>query len=158
MIERLLLLSLLVLLSLAAVALWRWRLRRRLAAFSRLPAPDCLADLDLRLVPAVLYFTTPTCSQCRLQQTPILQQLSTEWGDDVHLCKVDAVEYEELARFFGILTVPSTVVLDANRRTVVINHGLAGAGRLREQVTALLGRTQQREWQMAAGTAFFSAE
>ncbi len=137
--ERLLILALLILLSLAAVYLWRWRLQRRIAALSTLPAPDCLRDLDLRPVPAVLYFSTATCSQCRLQQTPTLQRLAAEWGDAVHLCKVDAVAYEELTRHFGILTVPSTVVLDANRRTVAINHGLAGAERLREQLAGVLG-------------------
>lgn len=142
MLERLLLLTFLSLLSLAAVGLWRWRTQRRLAALGRLPAPDCLRDLDLRPVPAILYFTTPTCSQCRLQQTPILQRLSAEWGDDVHLCKVDAVEYEELARYFGILTVPSTVILDATLHTVAINHGLATAERLRAQVMTQIGKTQ----------------
>jgi thioredoxin 1 len=142
MLERLLFLALLTLLSLAAVALWRWRTQRRLTALGRLPAPDCLADLDLRPVAAVLYFSTPTCSQCRLQQTPILQRLSAEWGDDVHLCQVDAVKYEELARYFGILTIPSTVVLAASRRTIAINHGLATAERLRGQVMAQMGGTQ----------------
>ncbi len=141
MLERLFLLALLALLSLAAVGLWRWRTQRRAVALSRLPAPDCLRDLDLRPVPAVIYFTTPTCSQCRLQQTPILQRLSAEWGDDVHLCKVDAVAYEELARYFGILTVPSTVVLDATLRTVAINHGLATAEQLRAQVMTQIGGT-----------------
>lgn len=137
--ERLLILALLILVSLAAVYLWRWRLQRRIAALAALPAPDCLRDLDLRPVPAVLYFATSTCSQCRLQQTPILQRLTAEWGDDVHLCKVDAVAYEELTQHFGILTVPSTVVLDAHRRTVAINHGLASAERLRDQMAGLLG-------------------
>lgn len=137
--ERLLFLALLVLLALAAVALWRWHWQRRTAALGRLPAPDCLRDLDLRPVPAVIYFSTPSCSQCRLQQAPILQRLSAEWGDDVHLCQVDAVAYEELARYFGILTVPSTVVLDAHQRIVAINHGLAGAERLAAQLRTQMG-------------------
>lgn len=134
MLDRLALVVLFVLMAWGAVTLWRHVQRRHLTALNRLPGPACLAKLGLRPVPAVLYFTTATCSQCRLRQTPILRQLEAEWGDTVHVCTVDAVAYEALARHFGILTVPSTVVLDARRRVVAINHGLAEASRLREQV------------------------
>ncbi|MCS7039967.1 MAG: thioredoxin family protein [Anaerolineae bacterium] len=134
MLDRLVLVVLLILLAWGGVVLWRRYQRWHLDALNRLPGPDCLADLSLRPVPAILYFTTATCSQCRLRQTPILRQLEAEWGDAVHICTVDAVAYEALARHFGILTVPSTVVLDARRRVVAINHGLAEASRLRQQI------------------------
>jgi thiol-disulfide isomerase/thioredoxin len=139
MLERFLLVVLFILVAWAVVALWRLYQRRHLAALNRLPGPDCLADLGLRPVPAVLYFTTATCGQCRLRQTPILRQLEAEWGDAVHVCTIDAVAYEALARHFGIVTVPSTVVLDVHRRVVAINHGLAEASKLRDQV-GLTGR------------------
>jgi thioredoxin 1 len=85
--------------------------------------------------PALLYFTTPTCTQCRLQQTPILQQLAQATGVAVHT--IDAVEQDALARHFGILTVPTTIWLDQAQRPAVVNHGLAPLVQLRQQAAAL---------------------
>ncbi len=140
MLERLILVVVLLLLAWGAVALGRVYRRRHLVALNRLPGPACLVELNLRPVPAVLYFTTSTCGQCRLRQTPILRRLEAEWGEAVHVCTIDAVAYQDLARHFGIFTVPSTVVLAADRRVVAINHGLVEAARLREQVGRLLGQ------------------
>ena len=82
--------------------------------------------------PAVLYFTTPDCAQCRLQQAPILRQLAAKVDVAVH--KLDAVEQEALARFYGIMTVPTTVVLDPQLRPVAVNHGVAPLPKLLAQV------------------------
>jgi len=82
-------------------------------------------------------FTTPECTQCRLRQTPILEQLLSELDYPVVLHKVDALEREDLARQYGVLTVPTTVVLDATGRPRAINHGLATANRLRRQLKEL---------------------
>lgn len=49
---------------------------------------------------------------------------------------VDAVAHEELARFYGIMTVPSTVLLNARLQPVAINHGFAPEDRLAQQLHA----------------------
>ncbi len=134
---------LLILLGFAAllalsVPAWRWYVRQRLQAVRQSPLPPGLVALDLPARPVVLYFTTPTCSQCRFQQTPILAGLGAVWGEHVHVRKVDALEQDGLARHYGILTVPSTVVLDDDHQVVAVNHGLAAAERLAAQITPVL--------------------
>ena len=47
-------------------------------------------------------------------------------------------EARTLADFYGVLTVPTTVVLDERRRPAHINHGLAPAPVLLTQVLPLL--------------------
>jgi thioredoxin 1 len=107
-----------------------WR-TRQLAAKT---APDEVAQW-LPNGPALLYFTSPTCTQCRLQQSPILRQLAQALPISIHT--IDAVEHERLARFFGIMTVPTTIWLDAQRRPAVINHGLTLLPQLRQQASQL---------------------
>jgi thioredoxin 1 len=91
---------------------------------------------QLPVGPALLYFTTPTCAQCRLQQAPILEQLAQNM--DVAVYTLDAVEQEQLARFFGIMTVPTTVWLDDQQHPIAINHGLAKLPQLRQQAALLM--------------------
>ncbi len=138
MIDRLLILLGFAVLLALSVAAWRWYARQRVQAVRQSPLPPDLVALDLPARPVVLYFTTPTCSQCRYQQTPILTRLGAVWGDDVHVRKVDALEQDGLARHYGILTVPSTVVLAGDRQVVAVNHGLAAADRLAAQITPVL--------------------
>jgi len=84
--------------------------------------------------PAVLYFTTAECAQCRLQQTPILAQLQAKVDVAVH--KLDAIEQAALAQVYGIMTVPTTVVLDTQLRPVAINHGVTPLQKLQAQISA----------------------
>lgn len=127
-------LILLVAAGMLAVAylLWRWVQMRRLAMAGRDPLPAEVAALVPAGRPALLYFTTADCAQCRFRQAPILQQLSSQAGVAVHT--LDAIQHETAARFFGIMTVPTTVWLDAERRPVAVNHGLATLDQLRRQM------------------------
>jgi thioredoxin 1 len=117
----------------AWVALRFWQ-RRSLAALQQQEAPSLLDGLALG-GPALLYFNTADCGQCRFQQEPILQRLSaTVAPAALQVVPLDAIEREELARHFGIMTVPSTVLLDSTRRPVAINHGVAPLQKLQEQL------------------------
>ena len=123
-------------LALVAYGAWRWWQQRRLQRLARTtPAVSLPAGVD-GAKPAVLYFTTVDCAQCRLQQTPILAQLQNRVDVVVH--KLDAIEQEALARFYGIMTVPTTVVLDQRLQPVAVNHGVAPLQKLQEQITKLM--------------------
>jgi thioredoxin 1 len=132
MFERFLILLAVLALAAAAYLTWRAHQRRRLAAVAEQVAPPAVTQLVDGTRPAVLYFTTADCAQCRLQQTPILSQLAAKVDVAVH--KLDAVEQEALARFYGIMTVPTTVVLDPQRRPVAVNHGVTPLPKLLAQV------------------------
>ena len=94
---------------------WRsWRFRRR-------PAADLLVDSR----PLVLAFSTPDCVPCKTIQKPALEELQRRYQDRVNIREVDALAQPELAGRFGILTVPSTVVVGATGVVLAINHGAA---------------------------------
>ncbi len=138
LLERLLVLMITTGILVAVYGLWRWSQARRLAAAARHPLPPEVEAIVPTGRPALLYFTTADCVQCRVRQAPILQQLSSQAGVAVHT--LDAIQNEAAARFFGIMTVPTTVWLDAERRPVAVNHGLATLEQLQRQIAASAGR------------------
>ena len=130
LLERFIILLIAIFSFAVAYSLWRFWLQRRTRALATLDVPEAVTQLTPQ-GPALLYFTTPQCAQCRLQQTPILKQLATATEVTIHT--IDAVEQEALARFYGIMTVPSTIWLDKMHRPAAINHGLTGLAQLRQQ-------------------------
>src|SRR5687768_2696883 len=87
-------------------------------------------------VPTILYFTTPSCVQCRAQQTPAIERLRSYIGDRLQVRQVDALAEPETAERFGILTVPTTVVLDAAGKVLAVNLGFASTEKLASQLGA----------------------
>jgi thiol-disulfide isomerase/thioredoxin len=135
MFDRLIILAACALLLAVTSLLWRMWLQqqtRRLAAVDP-GGPAELAALSLTAAPAVLYFTTPTCAQCRLQQAPALVQVQERLAG-LQILKLDAMEHQRLADYYHVMTVPTTVVLDSRRQPLAVNHGLATAERLLAQV------------------------
>jgi thioredoxin 1 len=134
MLERLIILT--GVLLVAAVAWWIccvWQ-RRRLDQLQEEILPSALGHQIALGSPAVLYFTAEGCVQCKLQQTPVLERFAADTGIAVH--KLDAVVQQDLAAFYNVMTVPTTVVLDRQRRPVAINYGLAPLQKLRQQIEA----------------------
>ena len=132
MIERILILIVFVTVVVAGYWLWRQVQARRTQTLAAAAVPPALANTIDPDRPNLLYFTTEQCAQCRFQQAPILTQLQNKM--DVMIHKLDAVEQEALAHFYGIMTVPTTVVLDAQLRPVAINHGVAPLQTLQAQL------------------------
>lgn len=124
------------LLVLAAIALglvvvWlalRWRSRR----FHRNDAGDLLAVRPDR--PLIIAFSTPDCVPCRTVQKPAIDELRRRYPGRVDVRDVDATVEPALAERFGILTVPSTVVIGEGGVVLAINHGVAGWQRLAGQL------------------------
>lgn len=87
--------------------------------------------------PAIVYFTTPGCVPCRTQQQPALVQIAEDLGHDVQIIQVDATEHPESADRWGVLSAPTTFVIDATGKTRSVNHGVATADRLRQQLAQL---------------------
>jgi thiol-disulfide isomerase/thioredoxin len=131
MIERLLILIGLMLLGVLAYRLLRiWQVW----CANRAATCDPLLASMRQGIPAILYFTTPTCAPCKTQQRPAIQRLLTELGDQVQVIEVNALEHPEAADRWGVLSVPTTFILDAQGRPREINHGVAGADKLKQQL------------------------
>lgn len=130
MAERLLILAVIV----AAVAIIWLGLRWRSSRIRRRGAADLLQVLaDPQ--PLVLAFSTPECVPCRTQQKPALDELLRRYPDTLEVREVDATVQPELAERFGIMTVPTTVVINHYGRVVAINHGVARWERLASQLS-----------------------
>lgn len=54
----------------------------------------------------VIDFFATWCGPCRMM-APILEQVQNELGEKVHIYKVDVDESENLARKYGIMSIPS---------------------------------------------------
>lgn len=86
----------------------------------------------------VLAFSSPDCHQCHQLQAPALQRLLAARGEQVSVVEVDATSERALVQTYHVLTVPSTVVLDANGKAHAVNYGFAPTPRLLKQVDDLL--------------------
>jgi thiol-disulfide isomerase/thioredoxin len=84
--------------------------------------------------PAILYFTTPECVPCKTIQRPALQRLQQELGGRLQVIEVNAVEQPDLAGAWGVLSVPTTFVLDPQGRPRHVNHGVTRAEKLLQQL------------------------
>jgi thioredoxin 1 len=80
-------------------------------------------------------FSSPSCGACHTAQLPALEALEHQLGATaVRLIEVDIASQPEVARRFGIMTVPSTVILRTDGGVGAINHGFTPAARLVTQL------------------------
>ncbi|HEX6548683.1 MAG TPA: hypothetical protein VF134_08085 [Candidatus Dormibacteraeota bacterium] len=125
MIERLLIL--LALAALLAAAIWiarRWPQR---------PAPpeqvwEVLGEEpDGR--PLVVTFSGPRCAECTIQK-----RIARGLGDHVRTLEIDAARQPGVASSFGVLTVPTTVVVRADGSVAAVNRRLVQKSELEAQL------------------------
>lgn len=136
MIGRVIILGL-VLLALALFAVWVAARPRILSV--RLRRGELLAGWIPAGRPAVLAFTSPDCAACEVAQRPALQALSARMGDRVEIREVDVLAARDVARAFGVFSVPTTVVVDGRGEVVAFNIGVTSTERLLEQLPGLRG-------------------
>jgi thioredoxin-like negative regulator of GroEL len=84
--------------------------------------------------PTVVAFSTPSCSGCRTAQRPALAALAARADGGVRVVHVDVTARPEVARAFGVMTVPATTVLDERGAVVAANQGFATADTLAAQL------------------------
>ncbi len=87
---------------------------------------------------AVLYFTTAECVVCRTTQRPALAQLKAEWGDAVQVIEINATERPAVADHWGVLSVPTTFIIDPHGQPRRVNHGLTNRRKLAAQLAEFL--------------------
>ncbi|HEX5837593.1 MAG TPA: thioredoxin family protein [Anaerolineales bacterium] len=87
--------------------------------------------------PVIVYFTTPDCAPCKTIQRPALHQVSNLMGESLEVVEIDATERPDLAKTWGVLSVPTTFLLDARGEAKYVNHGVTRAEKLMEQLQSL---------------------
>jgi thiol-disulfide isomerase/thioredoxin len=84
--------------------------------------------------PVLLYFTTPTCAPCKTVQQPAIERLQARLGETLQVVEVDVAAEPEMAGRWGVMSVPTTFVLDAEGLPRFINHGVTLEEKLARQV------------------------
>ena len=140
-------LGVLVLVSLLAYFLVRYGRRyveeRRKAALSALPLEPLSGEIGTNIHSAeapvrILAFSSEDCRQCHQFQAPALQRVTEARKYQVSVEEIDAPSFPELTQRYQVLTVPTTVVLDAAGHVHAVNYGFANTQRLLEQVDGVL--------------------
>jgi hypothetical protein len=117
--------------------------KRRQVAFAALPLQP-LSDINgtdaytARVPVRILAFSSVDCHQCHTLQTPALQRVTEARKYQVSVEEIDAPGSPELTQRYQVLTVPTTVVLDAAGHVHAVNYGFANTQRLLEQVDGVL--------------------
>jgi thioredoxin len=60
--------------------------------------------------PALIDFYADWCGPCKMV-APVLEELSEEFGDKLHIYKVDTEAEQELSAVFGIRSIPSMLFI-----------------------------------------------
>ena len=87
--------------------------------------------------PVLVYFTTPECAPCKTIQRPAIDRVSNLLGEKLQVIEVDATERPDLAKIWGVMSVPTTFLLDAHGEARFVNNGVARAEKLLEQIQTL---------------------
>ncbi|MCI0710199.1 MAG: thioredoxin family protein [Chloroflexi bacterium] len=132
MIERIIITGILIIIGIAVYHLTE---RRTIHRAEKLAATDPILVNMERGKSAVLYFTADFCVACKTQQMPALQKLTDTLGDDmVQIIKVDAERQADVAERWGVMSLPTTFVLDTNGKPRAVNYGVASADKLIKQL------------------------
>jgi thiol-disulfide isomerase/thioredoxin len=97
-------------------------------------APKTIAQVGK---PAILYFTTPGCVPCKTVQKPAIRQIKEILGEMLQVIEIDASQQPDLAQRWGVLSVPTTFVIDSRGQARHVNHGVARAEKLLKQLHGL---------------------
>jgi thiol-disulfide isomerase/thioredoxin len=87
--------------------------------------------------PVIVYFTTPDCVPCKTVQRPAIHQVSMEMGESLEVIEIDATARPDLAKTWGVMSVPTTFLLDARGQARYVNNGVTRAEKLMEQLKSL---------------------
>jgi thiol-disulfide isomerase/thioredoxin len=120
--------AIVLVLALAVAALKHWQKRKANRARRLLALEPGKVSL--------VYFHSRSCGVCRASQRPILDRLLGQVGTDrLHLVAVDVMERTDLARDWGVTTVPSIYVIDPAGEVAHVNNGLTSEPTLLRQVS-----------------------
>ena len=86
----------------------------------------------------VVYFWSEHCAQCKSAQKPTLDHLLKKVGEkNVELVSLRVEDHGDLAKSWGVRTLPTTYVLDRQGNVSHVNNGLAQDRRKGEGTTQI---------------------
>jgi len=112
-----------------------WLLNQRLLVRAKSNIFTLFSQLPNK--PVIVYFTTPDCAPCKTVQRPALSRVSQLLGDSLEVIEIDATQRPDLAKIWGVMSVPTTFLLDARGEARYVNNGVTRAEKLMEQLQTL---------------------
>jgi thioredoxin 1 len=112
-----------------------WLLNQRLLSRAGTNLNSLLSPLPNK--PTIVYFTTPDCAPCKTVQRPALEKLANLFGEKLHVVEIDATEYPDVAKTWGVMSVPTTFLLNSRGEARYVNNGVARVEKLMEQIQTL---------------------
>jgi thioredoxin-like negative regulator of GroEL len=91
----------------------------------------------------ILAFSSDDCRQCHTLQDPALKRIAAAHGETVSIRHIDAPSSPELTKRYQVLTVPTTVLLDAHNQVHAVNYGFANSQRLLTQIAHMLNSSPE---------------
>lgn len=134
MLERLIIAVVLVLLGLLAYRLFNKTHVRRVS--QRVSYDPLLSDFSFGN-PGLVLFTADYCAPCKMQQRPAIQRLAQELGNTLQVIEVDIEQHPEVAQRWGVMSLPTTFILDGNGEPRDVNHGVTSTDKLKKQLQAV---------------------
>ena len=93
--------------------------------------------------PAIIDFWAAWCGPCR-QIAPVLEELAAEYGEEIYVYKVNVDEETELARAFGIQSIPMLLYIPMDETPQAI-MGAAPKNKLKNAVDTILLKKKDAE-------------
>ncbi len=112
-----------------------WLINQRLLARARNNVFTLFNRLPNK--PVLVYFTTPDCAPCKTVQRPAIDRVSHLLGEQLEVVEINAYEQPDLAKTWGVMSVPTTFVIDERGEARYVNNGVARAEKLLEQIQTL---------------------
>jgi thiol-disulfide isomerase/thioredoxin len=124
--------------AIIVAAIWGyWLINQRLLVRAKNNVFTLFSKLPNK--PVIVYFTTPDCAPCKTVQRPALNRVLQLLGDSLEVVEIDAAQHPDLARQWGVLSVPTTFLLDARGEARYVNNGVTRVEKLIEQIMTLSG-------------------
>jgi len=129
--ERIIITGLLVLISTGGfVALKQWHM-------GRLNKETAVSPLTSFATPTLLYFRSDSCAVCPAQGRYV-EQVAGMWNGRLAIHKIDADSEPQTAQQYGVMTLPTTILVDDSGAVYDVNYGLTNAHKLNKQVERVL--------------------
>lgn len=88
--------------------------------------------------PTLLYFTTPNCAPCKTIQRPAVNIIRENLGERIQVIEIDATAQPQIASVWGVMSVPTTFIIDQTGKPRHVNHGVASSEKLHRQLEEIL--------------------
>ncbi len=95
-------------------------------------------------IPTIVYFWSNGCPVCKMTQKKILEEILAEYGKErLTLTAYNTDEAPDVAKEWGVRTLPTTFLLDSAGAIRHVNNGLVVSENLRKQLETMISQRVQ---------------